>query len=94
MSKEYKGAERAAEVSKAIAHPVRLQIVALLENREMCVNDIVSTTEAKHAITSQQLNILKVKGIRTCLREGAKSYYRIQNPDVIKVLHCINKSNT
>jgi len=86
-------AKHVAEVLKAIAHPVRLQIVALLEKREMCVNDIVAVLGAKHAITSQQLNMMKAKGVLACRREGAKSYYRIQNLNVIKVLHCINESN-
>ncbi|MCK4629332.1 MAG: helix-turn-helix transcriptional regulator [Sedimentisphaerales bacterium] len=83
-------AEHVAEVLKAIAHPARLQIVALLENREMCVNDIVAALGAKHAITSQQLNMMKDRGILACRREGTKSYYRIQNLNVIKLLHCIH----
>ena len=83
-------AEHVAEVLKAIAHPVRLRIVALLENHEMCVNDIVAALGAKHAITSQQLNMMKDRGVLACRREGAKSYYRIQNLNVIKLLHCIH----
>ena len=82
-------AEHVAEVLKAIAHPVRLQIVALLENGEMCVNEIVTALGAKHAITSQQLNMMKARGVLSCRREGAKSYYRIQNPQVIRLLQCI-----
>jgi len=84
-------AEHVAEVLKAIAHPVRLQIVALLEHGEMCVNDIVAALGAKHPITSQQLNMMKDRGILACRREGAKSYYRIQNTNVIKLLHCIHE---
>ena len=86
-------AKRVAEVLKTIAHPLRLQIVALPENGEMCANDIVSTLGAKHVITSQQLNMMKAKGILTCWRKGAKSCYRIQNPNVLRVLCCINKGN-
>jgi len=82
-------AEHVAEVLKAIAHPVRLQIVALLENGEMCVNEIVAALGAKHAITSQQLNMMKARGVLACRRDGAKSYYRIQNPQVIRLLQCI-----
>ena len=50
-------AEHVAEVLKAVAHPVRLQIVELLETKEMCVGDIVMALGGKQAITSQQLNI-------------------------------------
>jgi len=81
-----------ADTLKAIGHPVRLQIVALLEDGEMCVNDIVSALNARHAITSQQLNKMKDKGVLTCRRDGARVYYRIQNQNVIKLLHCLHEN--
>ena len=83
-------AEKVAETLKAVGHPVRLQIVALLEEEEMCVGDIVTALGAKPAITSQQLNMLKDKRVLACRREGAKVFYRIANPNIIKLLHCIN----
>ncbi len=48
-------AEHAAEILKAIAHPVRLQIVELFQAEEMCVGDIAETLGGKQVITSQQL---------------------------------------
>ena len=84
-----KVAEHAAEVLKAVAHPVRLQIVELLETREMCVGDIVAALGGKQAITSQQLNMMKDKGVLNCRRNGTKVYYRIENKNVIKLLNCI-----
>ncbi len=48
-------AEHAAEVLKATAHPVRLQIVELLQAKEMCVGDIVDALGGKQALTNQQL---------------------------------------
>jgi DNA-binding transcriptional ArsR family regulator len=85
-------AERIAETLKAVGHPVRLQIAALLEEEEMCVGDIVTTLGAKPAITSQQLNMLKDKRVLACRREGAKVFYRIANPNIIKLLHCIHEN--
>ncbi len=82
-------AEHVAEVLKAIAHPVRLQIVELLQVKEMCVGDIAEALGGKQAITSQQLNMMKDKGILSCRRDGAKVYYRIENKNVIKLLHCV-----
>ena len=84
-----KVAEHVAEVLKAVAHPVRLQIVELLETREMCVGDIVAAVGGKQAITSQQLNMMKDKGVLNCRRDGVKVYYRIENKNVIKLLDCI-----
>jgi len=84
-----KVAENVAEVLKAVAHPVRLQIVELLEAKEMCVGDIVAAVGGKQAITSQQLNMMKDKGVLNCRRDGVKVYYRIENKNVIKLLNCI-----
>ena len=90
-------AEHVAEVLKAVAHPVRLQIIELLETKEMCVGDIVDAIGGKQAITSQQLNMMKDKGVLSCRRDGARVYYRIENKNVIKLLYCIydhcNKPN-
>ena len=85
-----KVAEHVAEVLKAVAHPVRLQIIELLEAEEMCVGDIVAALGGKQAITSQQLNMMKDKGVLNCRRDGTKVYYRIENKNAIKLLHCIS----
>jgi ArsR family transcriptional regulator len=82
-------AQHVAEVLKAIAHPMRLRIIELLENEEKCVNEIAESLDAKQSITSQQLNMMKDKGVLTCRRDGAKVYYRIENKNVIKLLYCI-----
>jgi DNA-binding transcriptional ArsR family regulator len=82
-------AEHIAEILKAVAHPVRLQIVELLEAKEMCVGDIVMALGGKQAITSQQLNMMKDKGVLNCRRNGTNVYYRIENKNVIRLLHCI-----
>jgi len=82
-------AENVAEVLKAVAHPVRLQIIELLQHKEMCVGDIVDALGGKQAITSQQLNMMKDKGVLNCRRDGTKVFYRIENKNVIKLLHCV-----
>ncbi|KPK44879.1 MAG: hypothetical protein AMJ65_01780 [Phycisphaerae bacterium SG8_4] len=87
---DQKAAEHVAEVMKAVAHPVRLQIIELLETKEMCVGDIVKAVGGKQAITSQQLNMMRDKGVLSSRRDGAKVYYRIENKNIIKLLRCIN----
>ena len=87
MDKEL--AMRAAEVLKAVAHPMRLQIVETLEGGEKSVGQIVEALGEKQAITSQQLNLMKDKGVLASRRDGAKVYYHIANPNVIRVLDCV-----
>jgi len=82
-------AEHVAELLKAIAHPIRVQIVELLQANEMCVGDIAEDLGAKQSVTSQQLNMMKDKGVLSCRRDGARVYYRIENRNVIKMLDCI-----
>jgi DNA-binding transcriptional ArsR family regulator len=82
-------AMRAAEALKAVAHPLRLQIVDILQAGEKSVGEIVDATGEKQAITSQQLNLMKDKGVLASRRDGTKVYYRIQNPNVIRILDCV-----
>jgi ArsR family transcriptional regulator len=55
----------------------------------MCVGDIVTALGVKQAITSQQLNMMRDKGVLNCRRNGTKVYYRIENRNVVRLLHCI-----
>lgn len=82
-------AEHVARVLKAMAHPVRLQIVDALQSGEKCVSDIVAAVGGKQSITSQQLNMMKDKGVLSCRREGSRVFYKIENQNVIKLLSCI-----
>jgi ArsR family transcriptional regulator len=87
MDKEL--ANHAAEVLRALAHPIRLQIVEILEGGRMSVGEIAVALGEKQAVTSQQLNIMKDKGILRSRREGARVFYRIENENVIRVLGCV-----
>ena len=87
MDKEL--ATHAAEVLKAVAHPLRLMIVEALQDGERSVGEIMDALGEKQAITSQQLNLMKDKGVLASRREGAKVFYHIQNLNVIRVLDCV-----
>ena len=87
MDKEL--ARHAAEVLKAMAHPLRLQIVEALSEVERSVGEIADALGEKQAITSQQLNLMKGRGVLASRRDGAKVYYRIENPNVVRVLGCV-----
>lgn len=82
-------AEHVAQVLKALAHPVRLQIVDVLKSGQRCVSDIVEALGGKQSITSQQLNMMKDKGVLSCRRDGSRVFYRIENKNVIRLLSCI-----
>ncbi len=73
-------AEHAAEVLKAVAHPLRLQIVALLCEQELHVNALAERLDASPAIVSQQLRILRMNRLVEAEREDGLARYRIIEP--------------
>jgi DNA-binding transcriptional ArsR family regulator len=84
--------ERAAEVLKTVAHPLRLRIVELLESGEKSVNELKGLLGVTQPLTSQHLSQMRMRGVLGSRRDGTLVYYSIANPDVVKVLHCIRRS--
>ena len=81
--------DRVAHTLKAVAHPLRLRIIELLEDKEMCVSDLIEALGTKPAITSQQLVLMKDRGVLASRRDGSRVYYRVSNPNVVRVIQCI-----
>jgi DNA-binding transcriptional ArsR family regulator len=75
--------ERQAEICKALGHVKRLQIVYLLQDREMAAGEIAAALDTTAANVSQHLNALKQAGLVASRREGAHILYRIQVPSVL-----------
>ena len=71
--------EKMAETLKAVAHPIRLQIVNILMNGERSVGELVRKLGTKQSLTSQQLSILKSRGVLKSRRNGNVVYYSIKN---------------
>lgn len=81
--------ERTAETLKAIAHPVRLQIVNILMTGERSVGDLVRTLGTKQSLTSQQLSILKSRGVLKSRRNGNVVFYSLQNSGIKNIMASI-----
>jgi ArsR family transcriptional regulator len=82
-------AAEAAEVLKAVAHPLRLRIVALLCRGEAHVNALAERLEAPQSIVSQQLRILRMRGLVAPVRRGGRSYYRLAEPHLRQMVKCV-----
>lgn len=70
--------DRLVAVLKAVAHPLRLRIVALLCQGEHQVNALERQLSAPQAIVSQQLRILRSQGLVAVTRTGGFARYRLQ----------------
>jgi ArsR family transcriptional regulator len=79
-----------AEVLKALAHPLRLRIVALLCEGETHVNDLAERLEVKQAIVSQQLRILRMRRLVDVARRNGFAVYRLAEPQLPELLRCMD----
>ena len=62
---------------KALAHPVRLQILDMLRDGEVCVCHMEKVLNKRQAYISQQLMRLREAGLVEDRREGMNVYYRL-----------------
>lgn len=86
--------EMAASKLRAIAHPMRIAIIDLLnENGKMSVTEIYSALDIEQASASHHLNILKNKGILVSKREGKKIFYSLKSVTLTEIIECINRCN-
>lgn len=84
--------QEAAEVLKVIGHPVRLEILELLDERgEQNVTAIHEALGLDQPIVSQHLGLMRDKGIVASRRDGVNVFYRVHDEKVTRVLDCIRK---
>jgi ArsR family transcriptional regulator len=84
-------AEHVADVLKAVAHPLRLRIVALLCRRDQHVNEIAGRLETPQPIVSQQLRILRSNGLVAATRRDGFAWYRIAEPALRDLVCCMER---
>ncbi len=78
--------ERGASKLKVIGHPVRLQILDMLRQGELCVCHIERALGKRQAYISQQLMTLRDSGLVTTRKDGLQVYYRLADEELITLL--------
>lgn len=82
--------ERIAFILKTVAHPVRLQIIRLLDqNARLSVNEICENLGTEQSLTSHHLSNMKLKGILMSKREGKNVYYSLKQRDILQLFSCL-----
>ena len=76
-----------AQFFRALAHPIRLEILNVLSKREACVCHLKTLLDRPQPYVSQQLATLRDAGLVTDRREGTLIYYRIADDRVASWLH-------
>jgi ArsR family transcriptional regulator len=78
-----------AEILRALGHPTRLRIIALLCHQEIHVNELARQLGVKQAMVSQQLRILRLSGLVEARRKNGVSRYRLAEPHLRDLLSCL-----
>lgn len=88
--KEAARISKAANMMKAIAHPIRLAIMETLSHgKEHSVTELHYHVNVEQSTASHHLGIMKDKGIVISRREGKNIYYTLKNPKLKKLVECI-----
>ena len=70
--------EASSEVLRALAHPLRMRILAFIDKHgAVNVNKIYNTLQLEQSITSQHLRILRAAGLVSTTRDGKYVVYQI-----------------
>jgi len=78
-----------ADVIKCLGHPLRLRLLEALEGGECTVTELQDHAGASQSAVSQQLGILRGRGIVDSRRDGVNVHYWITEPKVRHILACI-----
>src|SRR4051812_21301634 len=77
---------QASAAMQAIAHPVRLKILCLINSAELSVLEIVDAVGTSQSNISQHLAVLRDNGILAARKEANKVFYRIGDPRVLQMI--------
>ena len=71
---------------KALANPIRIQIIDALRAGEHTVNQLCEILNIEDPNASQQLAVLRANNLVNTRKEGSSIYYSIKDPTIFKLL--------
>ena len=79
-----------ADILKAISHPLRLEVLELLEeNQPQSVGEILEQVNVEPSLLSHHLTKMKDKGILDSFRDGRNIYYQLAFKEITKIFDCM-----
>ncbi len=83
--------EIAANMLKAMAHPVRIAILKHLDGgKRLTVTGIHELLGIEQSTTSHHLGILKDKGVLCSKREGKNTFYYLKHTILSQIIDCLH----
>ena len=83
---EEEGYKLQARVVKALAHPTRLQMLALLRDGERCACEFGPLLDLRQANVSQHLGVLRKAHLVNTHRDGVRIMYTLSDERTTRVL--------
>lgn len=82
--------ERTAYVLKCVAHPVRISIIDLLEQREqLTVSQLQEVLQIEQSLLSHHLTNMRDKGLVETRRQGKNVFYFLTDANISNIIECI-----
>ena len=75
-----------ADFFRALAHPLRIRILELLSGGDRTVQELQQLLDVDQPVVSQQLSILRSKGVVTARKLGTAVHYALSDPLITKLL--------
>ncbi len=73
-----------AEFCKFMGNPKRIEILFLLGDTERCVDELAQLMEISITNVSQNLSVMKAKGVVESRRDGTRIYYRLADQRILE----------
>ena len=71
-----------ADICKALAHGIRIEVIDVLQDDELNFGEIATKTGVPKSSLSQHLSVMVDKGILTQRKEGLNTYFKLSTPKV------------
>ena len=89
---DFKKAKVAANVMRALVHPLRLEIIEYVDSRRTAkVHDIYTSLHLDQSIASQHLKIMRDASLVTVERIGKEKHYSVNYDRVKSIIAIIKK---
>ena len=83
---------QAAECLRALAHPMRLKILFLLESNRWTVGELAEACSIRSHVASEHLRLMQRCGMLSVEKEAQKTYYRSASPRCMPSLPACGKN--
>ncbi len=71
-----------ANICKALANPIRIEIIDILNDKEMMFSDLQNETGVLKSNLSQHLSMMVSSGILTQRKEGLNAYFKLSTDKI------------